>query len=398
MSNRLRLRSGITAAVMLVVYLTCAVLIEVLTPGAVGSKRTPVESIALLLAFTAYMAVGILIVVRRPGNAMGWILSAIGLLVMLGALAGEYVLYALEQGSIDAPALTPAAWLAEWYWFPTLALVLFFTPFLFPDGRPVSRRWRPVLWLGIAVTGLITVMAALSENLGEPDFSLPNPIGVAGMPDVEASTIGNVLFILLGALILAAATSVVVRYRRSRGDERQQLKWFTFAALVTALIPVTEDLLQSLADLTVESDVPFAVAISLLPIAIGVAIFRYRLYEIDRLISRTVSYAVIAAVLVAVYAGSILALGSLVGRGNPLAVAGATLAAAALFNPLRRRVQSFIDRRFNSSRYDAARVVDGFASRLRAEVDLPGLTSDLSGVVGQTLQPTTMSVWLREDA
>ena len=329
---------------------------------------------------------------------MGWILSAIGLLVMLGALAGEYVLFALEQGSIDTPALTPAAWLAEWYWFPTLALVLFFTPFLFPDGRPVSRRWRPVLWLGIAVTGLITVMAALSENLGEPDFSLPNPIGIAGMPDVEASTIGNVLFILLGALILAAATSVVVRFRRSRGDERQQLKWFTFAALVTALIPVTEDLLQSLADLTVESDVPFAVAISLLPIAIGVAIFRYRLYEIDRLISRTVSYAVIAAALVAVYAGSILALGSLVGRGNPLAVAGATLAAAALFNPLRRRVQSFIDRRFNRSRYDAARVVDGFASRLRAEVDLRGLTSDLSGVVGQTLQPTTMSVWLRDDA
>ena len=383
---------------MVLVYLTCAVLIEVLHARSGQGEEDAAESIALLLAFTAYMIVGTLVVVRRPGNAMGWILSVIGLLVMLGALAGEYVLFALEQGSIDSPALMPAAWLAEWYWFPTLALALFFTPFLFPDGRPVSRRWRPVLWLGIAVTGLITVMAALSENLGEPDFSLPNPIGIAGMPDVEASTIGTVLFILLGALILAAATSVVVRYRRSRGDERQQLKWFTFAALGTALIPVTEDLLQSLADLTVESDVPFAVAISLLPIAIGVAIFRYRLYEIDRLISRTVSYAVIAVVLVAVYAGSILALGSLVGRGNPLAVAGATLAAAALFNPLRRRVQSFIDRRFNRSRYDAARVVDGFASRLRAEVDLPGLTSDLSGVVGQTLQPTTMSVWLREDA
>ena len=132
----------------------------------------------------------------------------------------------------------------------------------------------------------------------------------------RTSTIGNVLFILLAALILAAAASVVVRYRRSRGDERQQLKWFTFAAIVTALIPLTEDLLQAVAGLSVETDVPFAVAISLLPIAIGVAIFRYRLYEIDRLISRTVSYAVIAAVLVAVYAGSILALGSLVGRAT----------------------------------------------------------------------------------
>jgi hypothetical protein len=397
MSHRLRLGSGITAAVMVVVYLMCAVLIEVLQARSGQIEEDPAGSIALLLAFTAYMLVGTLIIVRRPGNVMGWILSAIGLLVMLGALAGDYVLFALEEGSIDVPALTPAAWLAEWYWFPTLALVLFFTPFLFPNGRPVSRPWRAVLWLGIAVTGLITVMAALSEKLGEPDFSLPNPIGVAGMPDVEASTIGTVLFILLGALILAAATSVVVRYRRSRGDERQQLKWFTCAALVTALIPLTEDILQAVAGLTVETDVAFAVAISLLPIAIGVAIFRYRLYDLGRLISRTVSYAVIAAVLAGVYAGSILALGSLVGQGKPLAVAGATLAAAALFNPVRRRVQSFVDRRFNRSRYDAARVVDGFASRLREEVDLRGLTMDLTGVVGSTLHPTTLSLWLRED-
>jgi hypothetical protein len=328
---------------------------------------------------------------------MGWILSSIGLLVMTGALAGEYVAYALAAGVVDAPVLTPAAWLAEWYWFPTLALVLFFTPLLFPDGRPVNSRWRPVLWAGMAVTGVITVMAALSENLGEPDFSLPNPIGVAGMPDVEASTIGNVLFILLAVLILAAAASVVMHYRRSRGDERQQLKWFTFAAVVTALIPVTEDLVASLADVSVETDLLFAAAISLLPIAVGVAIFRYRLYAIDRLISRTVAYALVFAVLVAVYAGCALALGSLVGRDNPLAVAGATLAAAALFNPLRRRVQSFVDRRFNRSRYDATLVVDGFASRLREEMDLKGLTTDLTGVVGRTLHPASLSLWLQDD-
>jgi hypothetical protein len=395
--RRLRLGPGLVAAAMVVVYVTCAFLIQLFNARSGRFSEDPAGNVGLLLAFSAYMATGVLIILRRPGNAMGWILSSIGLLVMIGALAGEYVAYVLEAGMVDAPALIPAAWLAEWYWFPTLALVLLFTPLLFPDGTPVSRRWRPVLWAGMAVTGVITVMAALSENLGEPDFSLPNPVGVAGMPDVEDSTVGNVLFILLAVLILSAAASVVVRYRRSRADERQQLKWFTFAAVVTALIPVTEDLVASLADVSVETDLLFAAAISLLPIAIGVAIFRYRLYAIDRLISRTVAYALVFAVLVAVYAGCALALGSLVGRDNPLAVAGATLAAAALFNPVRRGVQEFVDRRFNRSRYDATRVVDGFASRLREEVDLKGLTTDLTGVVGRTLHPASLSLWLRED-
>ncbi len=397
MKRRLRLGPGLVAAAMVVVYVSCAFLIQLFNARSGRFADDPAGNVGLLLAFSAYMAIGVMIILRRPGNAMGWILSSIGLLVMVGALAGEYVAYALEAGIVDAPALIPAAWLAEWYWYPTLALVLFFTPILFPEGRPVSRRWRPVLWLGIAVAGVITVMAALAPTLGEPDFSLPNPVGVAGMPDVEDSTIGNVLFIVLGVLILTAAASVVVRYRRSRGDERQQLKWFTFAAVVTALIPVTEDLVASLADVSVETDLLFAAAISLLPIAIGVAIFRYRLYAIDRLISRTVGYAVVFAVLVVVYAGCALALGSLVGRENPLAVAGATLAAAALFNPVRRRVQEFVDRRFNRSRYDATRVVDGFASRLREEVDLHGLTTDLTGVVGRTLHPASLSLWLRED-
>ena len=187
-------------AAMVIVYLASAVLIEVLHARSGQVEDDPVGSIALLLAFTAYMTVGVLIVLRRPGNVMGWILSSVALLVTTGAFAFEYVVYALEELSRDAPGLIPAAWLAEWYWYPTLALVLFFTPFLFPNGRPASPRWRPVLWLGIAITGLTTAMAALSPTLGEPDFSLPNPIGVAGMPDVEASVIGNVLFILLGCV------------------------------------------------------------------------------------------------------------------------------------------------------------------------------------------------------
>ena len=161
MKRRSRLGPGLVAAAMVVVYVTCAVLIQLFNARSGRFAEDPAGSIGLLLAFSAYMATGVMIILRRPGNAMGWILSSIGLLVMVGALAGEYVAYALEAGMVDAPALIPAAWLAEWYWFPTLALVLFFTPLLFPEGRPVSRRWRPVLWVGIAVTGVITVMAAL---------------------------------------------------------------------------------------------------------------------------------------------------------------------------------------------------------------------------------------------
>ena len=175
-----RIGPRLIVAAMVILYLASAVLIEVLHARSGQLEDDPLGSIASPLAFTAYMTVGVLIVLRRPGNVMGWILVAIALPVMMGALASEYVVYAFEELSRDAPGLIPAAWLAEWYWYPTLALVLFFTPFLFPNGRPASPGWRPVLWLGIAITGVTTAMAALSPTLGEPDFSLPNPIGVAG--------------------------------------------------------------------------------------------------------------------------------------------------------------------------------------------------------------------------
>ncbi len=170
-----RLGPRLIVAAMVIVYLASAVLIEVLHARSGQVDDDPAGTIALLLAFSAYMATGVMVILRRPGNVMGWILSSIALLVMIGALAGEYVVYALEAGMGDAPALIPAAWLAEWYWFPTLALVLFFTPLLFPDGRPVNRRWRPVLWLGIAVTGLIAAMAALCTDPRRARFLAAQP-------------------------------------------------------------------------------------------------------------------------------------------------------------------------------------------------------------------------------
>ena len=221
-----------------------------------------------------------------------------------------------------------------------------------------------------------------------------NPMGIDQAPWLESvvpvAVVTTIVVIVLGAL------SLIWRYRKASGVERGQLKWVAFA-LVAALLGLVFMLVSEL--LGFEGDlvglVPWLVAGLGFPIAVAIAILRYRLYDIDRLISRTVSYAIVAAVLVAVYAGFAVALGAVVGQENPLAVAGATLAAAALFTPVRRKVQGFVERRFDRSRYDAGRVVDEFASRLRSEVDLDGLTDDLTRVVGRTLRPATVRLWLR---
>jgi hypothetical protein len=220
-----------------------------------------------------------------------------------------------------------------------------------------------------------------------------NPVGVAAVGDPEQGAVGLVLTSALGLLVVAAVVSLVVRFRRSRGEERLQLKWFTYAA---ALLPVIllGDLLPDAAN-----SVLFAVGISLLPVAAGVAILRYRLYDIDRLINRALVYGLVTALLGGVYAGLVLLAGQLFGdlgdRPPSWAVAGATLAVAALFQPARRRVQALVDRRFNRARYDAARTVDAFSARLRDQVDLDTLAAELLGVVDQTVQPASASLWLR---
>jgi hypothetical protein len=201
-------------------------------------------------------------------------------------------------------------------------------------------------------------------------------------------------FLLIPLLLLVALGSLVRRWRASSGVERLQYPWLmTAIGLVIVVLAITQVVPESV---ILDGLIVF-IALNAIPASIAVAILRYRLYDIDKLISRTVSYAVVAAVLVAVYAGSALALGALVGRGNPLAVAGATLAAVALFSPLRRRVQEFVDRRFDRSRYDAERVVNDFASSLRHGADLDGLSADLAGVVTTTLRPAMVSVWLRKE-
>jgi hypothetical protein len=363
-----------------------------------GGLREPAGSLVLLLGFSAFMVVGALIVAHRPSNAIGWIFTAIGLLAATALPAGEYVTYAYWTRSGSLPAAILVAWaMLGGTWYLTMALALVFTPLLFPTGHLLSPRWRPVAWLAGAATAAFTVLATLQPNLARaPGRVIANPIGAAAVGNLEESRVGVVLLSLMGVLMLAGFGALVVRFRRSRGDERQQLKWITYAG---GLLP-----LAVLAYLLPEvvGTVVFAVPLVFLPVAIGIAILRYRLYDIDRLINRTLVYGLLTAMLAGIYAGAVLVLGQVFGGvgGDPPSwvVAGATLTVAALFQPARRRIQAVVDRRFNRRKYNAAKTVEAFSLRLRDEVDLDALSAELLAVADQTMQPTTASLWLRQPA
>jgi hypothetical protein len=351
----------------------------------------------LILAFAAFMTVGAVIVAHRPGNAVGWIFSAIGLLTATGELATEYVARANLGRPGALPGAVLAAWYISWYWYPTLGLLLVFPPLLFPTGRLLSVRWRPVGVAAAAAIVGITMLSALKPTLqDEKNYVVRNPIGLAGVQDPEESAVGAVLFGLLLVCMGAAGLSLVLRFRRSQGVERQQLKWFTYAgALMILSLLATDYLLPHGSNVEVLA----GLILALVPIAAGIAILRYRLYDIDRLINRTLVYGALTALLGAVYAGVVLVLGQGFGGvgGEPpsWAVAGATLAVAALFQPARRRIQAVVDRRFDRRKYDAAKTVEAFSARLRDEIDLDTLSAELLAVVNQTMQPTRVSLWLR---
>jgi hypothetical protein len=352
------------------------------------------RQVGLALGFSAFMVVGALIVAHRPSNAIGWIFSAIGLLAFTALLAVEYATYAYVTRPGSLPGATLAAWYSSWTWYPAIALALIFTPLLFPTGRLLSSRWRPIAWLAGVATAALMVLGALGPELDlDRDHTIANPIGVAWAENSEESTVVPTLSVLLTVSGLAAVGSLVLRFRRSRGEERQQLKWFTYAVGLLPVFVLADFLPYSGGSLL------SAVPLVLLPVAVGVAILRYRLYDIDRVINRTLVYGLLTALLAGVYAGTVLVLGQVfggVGRDPPSwAVAVATLAVAALFQPTRRRIQQAVDRRFNRRKYNAAKTVEAFSSRLRDEVDLDALAVDLLAVADQTMQPTTVSLWLR---
>jgi hypothetical protein len=361
---------------------------------------------ALLLAFPI---VGALIASRHPRNPIGWIFLADGLLWFLTGLMDYYSIYGVASpGSIPFPV--GVAGVNNFLWVPAVGLLGTYAIMLFPDGRLPSRRWRPLAWLSGAVIVVLSVGVAISPgpllNLG----GIRNPFELELPPWVEVALYA--VLPLLPLCMLASVGSLVARYRRVVGEERQQIKWISFAASVVGVMyliaMVTSFAFPSGAWMAAGSPlwldlVAYAALASFtgVPIAVGFAVLRYRLYDIDVVINRTLVYGSLTAMLVGVYVGSIVVLQGLVraltGQESQLAIVASTLAVAALFNPLRRRIQGFIDRRFYRRKYDAAKTLEAFSAKLRDETDLDALNAELVGVVRETMQPTHVSLWLRPD-
>jgi hypothetical protein len=373
---------------------TLVLLVAAFALGAANLGGVRLGYVGLAASFLCFPTVGALIASRRPGNAVGWICCAIGPSIALAVAPLEYAGYAVAHpGALPAPAWV--GWPASWAWYVALGLLSTFLLLVFPTGHLPSRRWRPVAWAAGAITIVVSLTAAFAP-IPLDDGLPPNPLGIQQLARAWELLV-PIGVLLLGALTVASAASLVVRFRRARGEERQQLKWFTYGAgVLTVLLAV------SAVSPALNARIPLlvvAAALAAPPLAIGVAILRYRLYDIDRLINRTLVYSLLTAVLGLGYAGVVLVLGQLFGgvTSDPpsLAVAGATLAVAALFQPARRRIQALVDRRFNRRRYDAAKTMERFSVRLRDQVDLDTLTAELLAVVDQTVEPTKATLWLR---
>ena len=360
----------------------------------------------LILAFPL---VGALIASKRPKNAVGWLCLAIGLLWTLGGIADYYGYYgAATPGSVPFPVAM--AGISNWIWVPAIGLLGTYVLMLFPDGRLPSKRWRPLAWLSGAVILLLSLGVMLAPGPLDNLAGVRNPFGIEG---ADWLTVGAYAVLpLLPLCMLASALSLVLRYRRSGGDERQQIKWIAFAASVVVVlyaIAMIASFVFPGESWTTAGSVwwlnllTYAVlsSFTLVPIAVGIAVLRYRLYEIDLLINRALVYGSLTAMLVALYFGGIVLLQRLfvllTDQQSTLAVVASTLLIAALFNPLRRRVQAFVDRRFYRSKYDARKTLESFSAKLRDETDLQALNNELVSVVRETMEPSHVSLWLRPD-
>jgi hypothetical protein len=371
--------------------------------GLEGQRASDVVALVGYCVFlVAAATVGALVASRRPENPIGWILAVAGLGFSLAGFAIAYGDAAFGKGH-SLPLATTVSWAGNWLWTVVIGLVAALPLLLFPDGTLPSQRWRPVVW----VVPVATVLAVLSVMLS-PDRldvghhrTIANPTALDGGAQF-VHTLGTLGYLGIIGSFLAALASVVVRFRHARGVERLQFKWLIYAAGLIVLSLVFGTAIGAVVgsgdDATNVTNGITSAALAAYPIAIGVAILRHRLYDIDVVINRTLVYASLTATLAAAYLGSVLLLQLAldpVTSGSSLAVAVSTLAVAALFRPARARIQGVVDRRFYRRKYDAAKTLEEFSARLREQVDLDSLGGELRAVVSETMQPAHVSLWLR---
>lgn len=358
---------------------------------AVGSPADISLLVTLAVAGIVYAAVGARIVRAEPRNLVGWLLIASGLSWAFTLAAVQYQALAVAiDGTL--PGVVPLAWLATWSWMPGAAMFIIFVPLVFPNGRLASRRWRGFVAFVVVVVAIDAVAHAVLalDHLDDLAYlanefeagSEPGPLGVvAGVGDA---------WLLLS---LVAVSSILLRLRRSVGVERLQIRWFAWALTVAAILFAIEG-----AVVQTPTGPLSVIGVTIIPVSLAIAILRYRLYDLDRLVSRTISYGLVTATLVATYAGLILLLEGPLGsftNGDTVSVALSTLGVAAVFQPVRRRIQHVVDHRFDRARYDGERTATAFSARMRDAHDLSSLATDLDRTVRLAMAPSTVGVWVR---
>jgi hypothetical protein len=374
--------------------IACAVVLAV-------ANHYAIQDLYFLLTETSAVLVGGLIASRQVRNPVGWIILGHALCFTLGEFGRQYAIYGVLTNPNSLPLAGAMASPAYWAWFPGLMLITAFLPLYFPDGRLVSCRWRLVAWLAVFVTVFSTAFAVVRPG-GYETRGIPNPLGIEGLRDFHA-LFGTLEVLLPASWIFVGVLSVgslVVRFLRSRGVERQQIKWVAYAATFFISWAVLAQFLPEARLLSILNEVIFISSLQGLWVATGVAVLGYRLYDVDLVVNRTLVYALLTTALVLVYAGSVVGsqfvIRVVTGQESQLAVVASTLIIAVLFNPLRHRIQAFIDRLFYRSKYDAAKTLESYSHRLREEVDLENLAGELVAVVERTIQPAHVSLWLRD--
>ena len=339
-----------------------------------------------------FTAVGGIVALRRPANPIGWLLLGAGFVSALGAFGLEYGVYAIVGRPTSLPGGVFGAWLGSWTWVLFIAGILPLLLLLFPDGRLLSARWRLVGWL--ASLALVTTAAFMALNPGPLQLAQYANNPFTPLPPSLVTPLAAIGVALMFPVMGAACWSLVVRFRRSIGIEREQIKWLAFSAVPLAVAGLASAVLPDKL-----GQVLFVFLLLSVPLAIGIAVTRYRLYDIDVLIRSSLIYAALSAALLATYVGGVALLQSILSpliSGSGVAVAISTLAVVALFQPLRTRIRSAVDRRFYRAKYDAEQTLDTFAGRLRDEVELDSVRAELLAAVREALQPSHASLWLRK--